>query len=366
MVDPTLAFQCKYRGVDMCFFGGQCEVDPISLEEQCICPPGFGPDQVTFLSHNCTMPTHALDFFCLVFFCIWAPVLVLFYRDCYLSPTKNPVLIELARITLMEHIMVGVTVLGYFLQGGMYELAAIAVVVFFILVSLVMAKVVMFVLGMSHPGGAEFIELKRRVELAMRALVFGNTMLGIPVVLSRRTRYADLCVAMATLLVSVFTSGFGFLTWKHAQGFVRELQRSALAQSIPPRIPQSLMQVQRKLALYCVSVALGTTVMMLTRFTLGSTPFLYALILPPVLGSAMLPLGVASLFQGRGARSNKLQLANVRESGEEDGNGSGKGGDGGSDTSSQADGRRPPAVSQDSDSGRSGYDVGAAVEQHFE
>lgn len=326
-------------------------MDADTRQEYCDCPAGFVGDQVTFLTPNCTMPQHVLSIFCVLFIVLWFSAMVQFQRKRR-GIKSNKHLMELAQITSVTHLALGGIVLGYFIQGGMFEFAAASATAYYTLLAILLAKVLLFLHNMTT-FGQEDLQFRRKMHLVMRIQVFSNTLCGLGVVLSRRNvMYADKFMLTANLSLAFFVSLFGYLAWQNCVGFTRELKRSSLSRTIPQRIYTQVGRLQRNLAMLSLLICSSVAGMNVIRFTMGSVPFLYVLLLPSIICAVfLLPMGVSSLFDGSGEDS-KLRYAIVLEPHEKDE-------DECSDDATEGN-------SYVSDTGMSGFDVGALVEHNFQ
>ncbi|KAH9252016.1 hypothetical protein BASA81_009998 [Batrachochytrium salamandrivorans] len=336
-------------GLDLCV-GGTCQVNPEDGSQFCLCDSGYGPDLFTFHMANCTVPQYAFQVFFAMFSVLWFGALVSFVRRVQRARfALDAHMRKISQLTLAYHISLGSILVGYLLQGGMFEISAIFAFIFFTLLGMLITHMLVFVLNVSHEQSS-VKDFENTMFGAMRFSIILNIGLGWATVPMMRSRYSDIFVLAAQIVFNVAYVGIMLLARKHINEFIMVLDvglRFAEGRSL---FKLQTLRYRVTTTRYYLGMQIGTvTVMsmpMFLRFVLGTMPFYYVILAPTVVFANVLTLGVGQLLEGNAmelkVNSNVIDLAAEPNSAD-----------------SIATGGNNSTEPSSSDSCRSGYIVGA-------
>lgn len=295
LADP----QCLVRGVDLCV-GGTCRVE--DGFQFCVCDPGYGPDLFTFHLANCAVPRYAFEVYFVMFGVLWSGVLVLFAQRVRQANAQDPMLKRIGRMALLYHLSLGCTLMGYLLQGGMFELSAMFTFATFTLVVAILADMLVMVLNVSHEkSSAKLFQLEMRH--VVRSFVRFNIGLGIANVAMMRSRHADRYILLSQLGFNAMLVRVVLLARKHSNDLIATLEvgmRFAQPTSLLKlqTIKTRVVKIQHYFGMQVVS-ALILAGPKLMRLFLGTIPLYYVVLFPMMLSANLFTLGVAELFSGK-------------------------------------------------------------------
>lgn len=347
MLHDILVFRCNVAGFDTCI-RGECQTDNMTLRQYCECYPGFGPDLFTYHNHNCVVPNYAYETFFVLFTILWFGVLVVFVQRR--ANNRNKTLNHIGQLTLMFHITMETILVGYIVQGGMYEIAATGTFVFFTLLGRIISEMLALVVNMSHQK-RNVIEFQAEVYSVMKIANVVYLVLGICNVGMIRSEYADVFTSISSITFATVLSKLMYLGRVHANEFITTVEVGILfyegsSSENLKRLKTRAVRIQNYLGVHVWSANLAMVTPSSIRFVLGSVPFYYVMLFPSIACGNLMTLAVAELFEGEAldlkvsTHDKYIDFANDEQG------------------QSSASGNEPSSMCSSTDTRHSGYIVG--------
>jgi hypothetical protein len=283
--------------IDLCFFGGVCNENGTS----CDCPVGYGHDFVGFHSSNCALPDMVLEIFAGIYSIFWLLELIwLYLRTRNLS---KPYVIHLAKVCLVFHLSLEVSVIGIATQRGMFEVLLIGYIVAFFSGTVLMDLITRQLLEFTE---TVFTEKKKQMKKWFSAALmldgFVLSVFGIGALATCRLSgpWYDVMCSLFMGIHFLVSDVFALTAWHYTSEFLKILRSEGTQRHLESGIAEDLVtrmqHMRKKFLVLVMNLSIFVPCVVATRYSLGSFPFLWVMNLVTLTFSLFGTAGIISLL----------------------------------------------------------------------
>lgn len=278
--------------------------DSLGLD-YCSCPEGYGHDMMIYHNFNCAMPQYVTPLFSTLFFVLWLGVLIVFEtRRRILVVHKSHFVLNLTRVTLVYHIVLGGVVAGMAIQGGFFEISCVFALPLLTLMGLIPAMMLRETLNASSTmlekhtgqrgGGGFAVYARRYINPVVQFLVVYNFGIGVAMVWNVRSFNSDVFVTATKACYTGFIFTFGILAYRTMGNFAEELKQVDTTAVKVFRI--RVLAMRKRMVSSSLMHTLSAVVSIIARVGMGSFPFQWVFTFTSALASLLVTLGVVQMM----------------------------------------------------------------------
>jgi hypothetical protein len=290
---------------DLCFFGGFCDIDTFG-DPYCICPPGYGPDTTLFVNtRNCALPVNAIQIYAGVFAFSWLVVLVVTLAQ--FASTNSRHAKTMRNLALAFHVCLLLSVVSNAIHNGMYESSILFSTLIYWLLMIIVTKVAqkMFIFSKSLFTDLHKVMQRRFAVMLPFAtlIVFGTCFVAMAMC---RTSHADILITVWFASSYLILDVYFVVLFRFTNRFLAVLDATEVERR--DEIMKKVWRMKALFGVFFVVTSFLSIVFVVVRFTLGSLPFCWTILLPSVgLAGNAATLAVGFLYSkdgGDGANSS--------------------------------------------------------------